>query len=69
VAFGSVKMYEGISTGKNLNYGKKGEKKYIANSLLVYCKKQKILENIKYAGSGRLVIRDLETGVELKSIK
>lgn len=59
-------MYVGISTGKNLNYGKKGEKKYIANSLLVYCKKQKILENIKYIGSGRLVITDFETGKEIK---
>ena len=58
-------MYEGISTGKNLNYGKKGEKKLIRDELHDYCKNEKILSNLKYAGSGRLVIRDAETGEEI----
>ena len=52
-------MYVGISTGKNPNYGKKGQKKYIANNLFEYCKKKDILRNIRYAGSGRLVIKEI----------
>jgi len=59
-------MYVGISTGKNLNYGEKGEKKYICNYLVGYCRKEKILTNIRNAGSGRLVIRDAESGEEIR---
>ena len=59
-------MFKGIATGKNKNYGEKGEKVYISNDSLRYCKKNDILRDIKYAGSGRLVIRDAETGEEIR---
>lgn len=59
-------MYQGISTGKNLRYGKKGELKTIANTFLKYCKKENILIKIKYIGSGRLVIRDCKTNKEIR---
>jgi len=59
-------MYVGISTGKNPNYGEKGEKTYICNNLVGYCRKENILTNIRKAGSGRLVIRDAESGEEIR---
>lgn len=60
------KMYVGISTGKNPNYGVIGKLKYICNDRVKYCKKNDILRNIRYAGSGRLIIRDIETNKEIR---
>ena len=54
-------MYVGISTGKNKYYGQKGQKKYIPNSRLNYVVREGILTNVRYAGSGRLVISEVET--------
>jgi len=57
-------MWVGISTGKNKNYGKAGEKKYIANYLKNYVEREGVMINLRYAGSGRLVIKEVESDVK-----
>lgn len=59
-------MYEGISTGKNPNYGKKGELHQIADNRLGCVIKRDWMRNLKYIGSARLVIRDTKTGREIR---
>ena len=59
-------MYKGIATGKNLCYGKKGEVVFVPNIHMRYAEKNDIVRNLKYDGSGRLVIRDCATGKEIR---
>ena len=63
-------MYSVTTTGKNLNYGADGEKRLIADHRLKYCLKYEwIYPKYKYAGSDRLVVRDLKTGKEIRRKK
>jgi hypothetical protein len=54
-------MYKGISTGKNKNYGKKGEKIKFPNTSLRYVIRDKIATNIKADGTEKLVVREAHT--------
>jgi len=49
-------MWKIRSTGKNLNYGKKGEWKLISNEHHKFGRNSNYWDRSKYAGSGRLVI-------------
>lgn len=50
-------MYVAISTGRNLNYGKKGEKREFSNHHAKVGEKEGWLYNLRYAGSGNLQIK------------
>lgn len=51
-------MFKAIATGKNKNYGNKGEKIRFADRYYWYVVKNDIARNIKKDSSDKLVIRD-----------
>ena len=59
-------MWRIISTGVNESYGKKGEKKIISNEHYHGAKNKGWFHSGKYAGSGRMVIRDIKTEREIR---
>jgi RecB family exonuclease len=59
-------MYSAIATGRNLNYGEQGERILIGDTFVKYALKSGWIEDVKKDGSGRLVIRDIKTGKELR---
>ena len=59
-------MWVGIATGKNEHYGKKGQKIYIADDKIKYVRKNNIAINLRRAGTGRFIIRDFDTGKEIR---
>ena len=47
-------MFEVITTGKNLNYGKSGEKKMLSDIYIISALKNGwVKPNVKYIGDGR----------------
>lgn len=50
-----IKIFQVVTTGKNLNYGKKGEKRLLGDNSFMYALKHGVIEpdNFKYVGSGK----------------
>jgi hypothetical protein len=53
-------MWSVICTGTNLNYGKAGERRLISNDHVKGAVREGYVINPRYAGSGRLVIKEYE---------
>ena len=59
-------MHSAIATGKNLNYGREGEKIQIGDVYVRHALVKGFIINARKNGCGRLVIRCFETGKELR---